>query len=525
MNYSTPVLIVGAGPTGLMMAAQLTRRGINFRIIDKSTDHTTQSRALVVQARSLEILDQMGLASRAIRLGKEARAVTIVVKGRRVMTMALGEVGLGLTRFPYLLMLEQSKTEQLLGEFLAHHGHRVERQTELVEFSQNETGVSATLRGADGQEERVVCDWLIGADGGHSLVRERLGIDFQGRTYTQSLFVLDCEVSLDLPRDEMMVIFSDQAFTGLFPLPNGRMRVLGTVPPGYEGQDQIPFEALAPTFGTRVGFDIQLLNPEWLSVYHAHHRAVSTFQAGRCFLMGDAAHIHSPVGAQGMNTGLQDAYNLAWKLAMVVRGEAGQALLATYHGERFKIAHNLVQTTDRAFYYVTSEHPVLRTLRLRVLPRVLPIAWSLVRRQRSLREVGFKTVSQIGLQYRFSPLSEEEPGSHFPGVAPRSGERLPYTGAALNLQDMIEGTALCVLLFPAQQSDVLVRRFQKETRDRFPFLDFRTIELSPQTSALYYRFGVQAGGYYLVRPDSYIAYRGRTFDPTPFLAHLNRFLT
>ena len=244
----------------------------------------------------------------------------------------------------------------------------------LVGFAQAADSVTATVRDADGREETVQADWLVGADGGHSIVRRTLNIPFAGKTYQESLFVLDCEASLALPRDQMTIAFSDHAFTGFFPMTNGRCRVLGTVPPGLEGRESITFDDVARDFDQRLQMDVRLSNPAWISLYHSHHRVVATFRAGRCFVAGDAAHIHSPVGAQGMNTGLQDAYNLAWKLALVVQGRAGDPLLDTYHEERIAIARSLVQTTDRAFNYVNSQQPLLKGFRLHLMPLAMPRA-------------------------------------------------------------------------------------------------------------------------------------------------------
>ncbi len=450
MKENPYVLINGAGPTGLLMAGQLALRDVPFRIIDKNEDHTTQSRALVVQARSLEIFDQMGIAQEALRLGEKAKAVGMIFNGKHVFRMDLGDVGEGLTAFPYLLILEQSKTEQILTDFLAHHGYRVERNTELLDFTQEADSVKATIKHAHGGEELVQVDWLVGADGAHSLVRQKLDIAFAGKTYQESLFVLDCKVDMDIPSDEMVIAFADKAFSGFFPLPNGRCRVLGTVPEGFDGQEAITFEAVAKNFAERTKLDVKLQNPEWIAVYSSHHRAVSMFRKGRAFVAGDAAHIHSPVGAQGMNTGLQDAYNLAWKLALVTQGKAHEELLDTYNDERLAIAHNLVRTTDTAFQYVNSQNPLLKGLRMTIMPRVLPIIWPIAQRQRAIRELGFKTISEIGINYRKSPLSQEDEKSHFPRHAPKPGDRVPYiptTNQSKGSRDFVTGTQYHLVLF------------------------------------------------------------------------------
>lgn len=426
VSQTPAVLIVGAGPTGLLLACQLALRGVSFSIIDKNADHTTQSRALVVQARSLEIFEQMGIAQEALDRGERAKAVRLIVEGKQTFRLPIAAIGEGLTAYPYLLMLEQSNTEAILTSLLERLGHSVERTSELVALADMGGAITATVRRGDGSEEVIQASWLIGADGAHSVVRRAIGIPFAGKTYEQSLFVLDCEVRPQLPHDEMSIVFSEGSFTGFFPLTNGRSRVLGTVPPGLEGHDTITFGDVATDFAQRVKLPVRLENPAWTSLYHSHHRVVSTFRKGRCFLAGDAAHIHSPVGAQGMNTGLQDAYNLAWKLALVVRGRAKPTVLDTYHAERIEIATRLVQTTDRAFNYVNSPHPLLRAVRLRLLPILAPRLAPVALRQRVLRELVFRTISQIGVHYRASILSREARGTKFPRTAPRPGDRAPY---------------------------------------------------------------------------------------------------
>jgi 2-polyprenyl-6-methoxyphenol hydroxylase-like FAD-dependent oxidoreductase len=522
------VLIVGAGPTGLMLACQLALHDVSFRIIDKNEDHTTQSRALVVQARSVEIFGQMDIAQEALELGEKAKAVNVVVNGKRVLHMNVRDIGEGLTPYPYLLMLEQSKTEKLLNDFLAHRGHRVERQTALLDVTQDAHSVTATIKHTNRQEEVLQVDWLVGADGAHSVVRDKLNIPFAGKTYQQSLFVLDCEVSLHFPSDEMYIAFAESAFAGFFPLTNGRCRVIGTVPEACEGKDAVSFEEVAKDFAQRLNMDVSLRNPEWIALYHSHHRAVSAFRKGRCFLAGDAAHIHSPVGAQGMNTGLQDAYNLAWKLALVGQGKAKAALLDTYHEERAPIAHNLVQTTDRAFNVVTSEDPLMKTVRMHVLPVLMQTAVPLAQKQRFIREAGFKTISQIGLHYRQSDLSQEDPHSSFPHHAPKPGDRVPYlpaTAHAVGTQDLVKGTQFHFVLFSGEEPHEEAQQIVHKLKEAYPdLIVFHDLRLVAETKALYETFGMKKQGYYFVRPDSHIAYRSASLNTHHFSAYLERFL-
>jgi 2-polyprenyl-6-methoxyphenol hydroxylase-like FAD-dependent oxidoreductase len=503
------ILIIGAGPTGLMIACQLAINKIAFRIIDKNEDHTTQSRALVIQARSLEIFDQMGISHQAIEQGKIAKAIGAFFNGKKVLRVVVHEIGKGLTKFPFFLMLEQSHTEAILVNFLQERGHEIERGTELITVNQNNDEVVCVLRRRDEIEETVSTKYVIGADGAHSIVREQLNISFAGKTYEESLFVLDCKADINLPDDEMYLSFAKNALGGFFPLTNGRWRVLGTVPHELEGRNEIAFEDIEKNFANSVHMDVKLYDPQWISAYRSHHSYASTFRKQRCFLAGDAAHIHSPVGAQGMNTGLQDAYNLAWKLVLVLKGKANEALLDTYTEERISIAGALVRTTDRVFSVITSENLLLKTFRLYIVPTVLKLAGPIFQRIEFIQKFAFKTGSEIGIHYRKSSLSRNASCGRFDKHAPQPGDRLPFfrykdeTGNELNIQEKVYGKFFCVLVFNDKIPEELLTAIQR-------FKDFCSIEVIPflkETETLYRKFGIKQNGYYLIRPDMYIGYR------------------
>jgi 2-polyprenyl-6-methoxyphenol hydroxylase-like FAD-dependent oxidoreductase len=522
---NTTVLIVGAGPTGLMLAGQLDRFSIPYRVIEKNDGPTTQSRALAIQARSLEIFSQMDIAQWAVQQGKQAKGVNYVAKGKLSQRISLEGFGKLLTEFPYLLILDQSRTEQLLIDFLHNHGHSVEWQTELVSFTQDNHGVLATLKHADGKQENVQAEWLVGTDGAKSIVRHILGIPFGGKTYEHLLYVLDCKVNWPFQDDEGYVAFSDHSFAAFFPMTEGRCRVISMLPEELPGNGQVTFEEVEKDFAERMQMDIELSDPKWISVYHAHHRYVSTFQKGRCFLAGDAAHIHSPVGAQGMNTGLQDAYNLAWKLALVLRRKADQSLLETYTDERLPIAKSLVQTTDRAFSLTLSKNRLARFWIMHLAPKVL----ALILREKHLRRFVFNTISQIGIHYRKSDLAADASLGAFPRHAPQPGDRLPYVqfrdgGKKVNIQDKVKAPALHLLLFPGAHGDTRAQEIHKVAETFNGTILLETIPLTPETTPLHDVLGVQNGGYYLVRPDMYIAYRSAAFNAEHLETYLKRFL-
>jgi 2-polyprenyl-6-methoxyphenol hydroxylase-like FAD-dependent oxidoreductase len=523
---ATSVLIIGAGPTGLMLACQLARWGIPFRIIEKNGGPTTQSRALAIQARSLEIFAQMGIAQQAVDQGKPAKAVNYVSRGKLVQQISLEGHGETLTAFPYLLILDQSHTEQLLIDDLARHGHSVEWQTELAALTDDSQCVNATLKQPNGTAEQIQAQWLVGADGAKSRVRQILDIPFGGKTYPSSLFVLDCKVELPFRDDEGYIAFSDTSFAAFFPMSEGRCRVISLLPEGLSQQESITFEDVDRDFAARMQMEVRLSDPRWISTYHAHHRYTSTFQKGRCFLAGDAAHVHSPVGAQGMNTGLQDAYNLAWKLALVITGKASPELLESYNEERLPIAKSLVRTTDRVFNLTLNTNRLARWWVMFAAPKAL----ALVLREKHLARLAFTTISQIGIHYRQSRLSSDASSGDFPRRAPQPGDRLPFVeypenDNTINIQNKVRATALTLLLFCGTRDDAGLQSISSTAEKYGGAIAVETIRLTPETKPLYDAMGLQHGGYYLVRPDLYLACRSSTFNAEYLERYVGRFLT
>jgi 2-polyprenyl-6-methoxyphenol hydroxylase-like FAD-dependent oxidoreductase len=520
------VLIVGAGPTGLMLACQLTRFGIPYRIIEQHGGPTTESRALALQPRSLELFAQMGLAAQAVAQGKPARGVYYVARGKLVQHLALEGYGTGLTAFPYLLILDQAQTEQLLIDFLHRHGQAVEWQTRLVSFTQDRAGVAAILQPATGPPEQVRAAWLVGADGAPSTVRHGLDIPFGGTTYPASLFVLDCRLAWPFPDDEAYIAFSTTSFAAFFPMTAGRWRVISILPDDVAPKETITFADVARGFAARMQMKVVLSDPQWLSVYHSHHRAAATFQQGRCFLVGAAAHVHSPVGGQGMNTGLQDAHNLAWKLALVITGHAAPRLLSTYTEERLPVAQRLVRTTDRVFNLTLSQNRLLRFWIMYLAPKAL----ALVLREKHLARLAFTTIAQIGIHYRQNRLAQHASRGAFPRQAPRPGDRLPYVefaeegGNIVNIQDCVKGAAFHLLLFPGTSVTPRVPALAAVAETFASTIRVQTIPLTPTTQPLYQRLGMGQGGCYLVRPDLYIAYRSVGFNAAHLQQYLARFL-
>ena len=403
-----------------------------MRIIDKTAEPGTTSRALAVSARTLELYRQLGMADALVEGGVKVPGANFWVQGTRVARLPLDRMGEGLTPFPFALIFPQDAHERVLIERLEALGVTVERRTELVRFDQQADGVRATLRRADGAEEICEASYLAGCDGAHSTVREALAIGFPGGTYADIFFVADVDGSGPATNGEIHVDLGRSDFLAVFPLKGtGRVRLVGTVleRPADEHGD-LTFDDVRDRVIGHLKFTIDRVN--WFSTYHVHHRVAARFREGRAFLLGDAAHVHSPVGGQGMNTGIGDAVNLAWKLAAVLNGGAADSLLDTYEPERIGFARRLVATTDRVFTMVTDQGPIAWRVRTRLVPLVVPLLFRLA----AVRRFLFRTVSQIGVNYRDSPLSEGAAGSV------QGGDRLPWVETAPNEDNFAPLTAL-----------------------------------------------------------------------------------
>jgi 2-polyprenyl-6-methoxyphenol hydroxylase-like FAD-dependent oxidoreductase len=481
-----PVLIVGAGPTGLVLALWLTRLGVTVRIIDKTTEPGTTSRALAVSARTLEFYRQLGMADPLVEGGVKVPGANFWVKGNKVARLPLDRMGAGLTPFPFALIFPQDAHERVLIERLEALGVTVERRTELVGFDQQGDAVLARIRRADGAEETCEASYLAGCDGAHSTVREALAIGFPGGTYSDIFFVADVDGSGPATNGEIHVDLGRSDFLAVFPLKGmGRVRLVGTVlerPADEHGQ--LTFDDVRDRVVGHLKFTIDRVN--WFSTYHVHHRVASKFREGRAFLLGDAAHVHSPVGGQGMNTGIGDAVNLAWKLAAVLGGGAPDGLLDTYEPERIGFARRLVATTDRVFAIVTDQGPMAWRVRTRLLPLVAPLLFRLA----AVRRFLFRTVSQIGVNYAESRLSAGAAGSV------RGGDRLPWVETAPNGDNFAPLTALewQVHVYGEPQ-----RGLAEACADMGLPLELFTWRSEMQRS------GLSRGALYLVRPDGYVA--------------------
>ncbi|TDR94954.1 FAD-dependent monooxygenase [Enterovirga rhinocerotis] len=470
------VLVAGAGPVGLTMAAELARYGIAVRIIDASPHQTETSKALVLWSRTLELMDRMGCTAPFLDAGLRARGAAIRSDGALLGTPRFDAIA---SAYNYALMIPQRDTERLLTDHLRSLGVEIEREVELTGFTARETGVEATLRHVDGREEVVQADWLIGCDGAHSTVRHGLGATFAGSAQGDDWLLADIRIEGPKapPSDELSIHFHPDGPFVVFPLPGGRARVVAPV-----GKSDPSRPRDAPTLAevqaladARAGGGFRLTDPVWLSNFRINERKVADYRYGRVFLAGDAAHIHSPAGGQGMNTGMQDAINLAWKLAMVVRGSADPVLLDSYSAERSAVGDMVLRNATRLTAAATLSRPAARFLRDAVMRFLLGF--------KAVRAGMVSTMSEINIAYPNSPLSHGSGGGtrwdprHDRGAPPGSGREPRFV---LYTDDAARGAGLAA---------------------RFPSL----LEAEP-------RKPVVPGTLVIVRPDGYVGLSGSASD-------------
>jgi 2-polyprenyl-6-methoxyphenol hydroxylase-like FAD-dependent oxidoreductase len=533
----TDILIVGAGPTGLALAAQLNAFGAKARIVDRQLDRAHESRALVMQPRTLEALRGLGLAETLIERGSDAVQLRLHF-GRRVVGLPLFDVGLEDTAYPFLLFISQAETEAVLDEHLAVHGVNVERGVELIAFAQGAGEITCTLRSRDGATERLRTRYLVGCDGAHSTVRREAGIAFEGGAYPETFVLADLEVDGGLEPAAAHAFLGGSGILLFFPLGTPTSwRMQGTRPNADDADgdkpatEEVSLEQLQSICDSFAGGLLRLHDPVWRTVFRLQHRQAARYRNGGVFLAGDAAHVHSPAGGQGMNTGIQDAWNLGWKLALVVRGVADEALLDSYEPERLPVGRFVLRLSDRATTAAISNNQFVRLMRTQFAPRLVP----LLLRSRRLRTWGFRRIAQLAINYRDSPVVQEGPST--PSKGPRAGERLPdlrvtFGGQALSLQEALTPPAAFHLLlcgdtagWPTGDLDAINERHgDLVTVHRLAHAPEPGALVDPTGRALSRLGAERAAAHYLVRADGHVAYRNSGTDLAGVMRYLDRWL-
>ncbi len=526
---TTPIpLIIGAGPVGLTMACELARHGIRCRIVDQNKERSQHSKALGIFPRTLEVFQSMGLADRFLAAGHRLRGLSIHHRDKTLAAVDFASVA---SPFPFALSLPQSETERLLLEHLASLGLAVEREVCLTTLEQTSDVVHATLRHADGQLENVETPWLLGCDGAHSTTRHALGVEFEGAQYEESFILADVRAESPLVRDRIHLFLGDDGLLGLFPFGGERWRIVASIPPQTRAENlpEVTLDEVQSLTNRRGPAQTQLSDPVWLSRFHISHRKVRDFRRLRVFLAGDAAHIHSPAGGQGMNTGIQDAFNLAWKLALVLQGRASAQLLASYQLEREPVARGVLNLTDRITRMGTLRNTVAQSVRDFLLPAVNGIGL--------LTDKLVEHLSELDINYRLSPIVE----NHGPG-RPRAGERAPDAelrdgeGKARRLFELFRSPRHVLLLFLGASGAIasqLEALGKMQTTLPAGFVDTyliargepeRKADLYDLTGLAHRAYGLTRSGLILVRPDGYIGYRGELAEAGLQLYYNRHFL-
>ena len=486
---TTSVLVVGAGPVGLTMAAELARYGVAVRVVDKAASRTDKSKALAVWSRTLELLDRAGCADTFVAAGMKLHGANIFAGGRRMARVDFAGIR---SAYPFALMLPQSETERLLEDHLGALGVRVERQAEAVDVTETAHGVEAVLRDAAGHEERLGVDWLVGCDGAHSFVRHKLGLPFEGETMQTDWFLADIHMQgLPAPETELATYWHKDGVIAIFPITPGRFRMIADVGPATTEAPATPtLEQVQAVLDQRGPGGVVVSDPIWLSGFRINERKVADYRKGRVFVAGDAAHVHSPAGGQGMNTGMQDAINLAWKLALVCRGICpAEPLLGSYSAERSAVGDRILADAGRLTAAAMLRNPAAQAVRNLVAGFVLGLT--------SVNDAMAQRLSEITIGYPDSPLN----GPHARGLgSPGPGERLapvadePPIGAGDRPR-----FALCAA--PGEAASQIIAEFST------------LLEPAPRPP-------IHEGGMWLVRPDGYVAAVARTADAPAIAGHL-----
>ncbi|MCB5165720.1 FAD-dependent oxidoreductase [Streptomyces bambusae] len=510
---SPRVLVVGAGPVGLTAAHELARRGLAVRLVDGAAGPAPTSRAVAVHPRTLETFDQMGVVDGVLARGRRNQAFTMFARGRRLVRLEADYRSMP-TRYPFTVIVGQTETEEVLRDAVARLGVSVEWGVRLTSLEQDRDTVRTRLEHADGTTEEYEVPWLVGCDGGHSTVRKQLGLPLLGES-SETWALADAAVSLDLPPDTIYWAHTGSQAMMMVPYQReGYWRLLDTAP---AGRDETPAEAarrFSEKLSTGLGRPVEVGEPDWTSVFTFQQRMVPRMHDGRCFVAGDAAHVHSPASGQGMNTGIQEAYNLGWKLAMAAHGQAGPELLATYGEERVPIGKKLLGSVRKATFLVQFKAAMAGV--------GLPVAFTFVRNvgplRRKIQRKVLGGMSGLLLSYPESSLTTADPLIPVPAGtrAAAAAARHPDDPGAEALRAELRDPRWS-LVWAAGGPDAAGRVAAAAAAVHGAWLSVRTVHtgggtgpgpLADPEGLLTASLGLAPGGWLLIRPDGYVASGG-----------------
>jgi 2-polyprenyl-6-methoxyphenol hydroxylase-like FAD-dependent oxidoreductase len=549
---ASDVIIVGAGPTGLMAALLLHQSGIQIRILDKSSHQAHESRAFILQARSLELLLNLGIVDEFIAHGMITPGMQIYVNGRKAAQANLTDIGATDSPYAFVLTIPQSKIEALLIAELEKRGITVENNTEVIAFAQDDDGVVVTTRNPEGSEDHLHAAYLLGADGAHSVIRPGLGLTFEGGAYPQNFMLADCSIDWPLEYSYAKIFLRGNTLAVYLPLQGKTLgRILAINPEIKKDTDAAANQAttaepldlaeIERVLQEASGLPVKLSNSIWTTRYRIHHRGVNKYSEGRVFVAGDAAHIHSPAGGQGMNTGLQDAANIAWKLALCVKNHGGKNLLDTYNDERWPIGQKLLKFTDNVFGKVSLQSGFAVMLRNFFVPIVMKIVTRIPRCRYSL----FRFISELGIRYHENTFLQDDisQSGNRPPKRLSPGHRAPNATYKRNqdIFSLIQGYQFHLLVLSRkslskEEINMVARDLTALPNSLGLPLNTHFIThsvageneniLQAETNDVFNKYGISdkyPSGLFLIRPDGYIGFRSDTLNFSKFKKYCELF--